>query len=56
MLNKIRSWYLQNYEAITWFLIGVLTLAGLQELSRGEYFSASVSFVLVLLNYTFVKK
>ena len=55
-MNKIRSWYLRNYEAITWFLIGVLTLAGLQELSRGEYFSALVSFVLAALNYAFVKK
>ena len=56
MLNQIRSWYLRNYEAITWFLIGVLTLAGLQELSRGEYFSGVVSLGLAWLNYVFVKK
>ena len=55
-MNKIRSWYLSNYEAITWFLIGVLTLAGLQELSHGEYFNALVSFGLVALNYVFIKK
>jgi predicted negative regulator of RcsB-dependent stress response len=55
-MNKIRSWYLGNYEAITWFLIGVLFMAGWQDLARGEYFSASVSFVLAALNYVFVKR
>lgn len=55
-MNKIKQWYLRNYEAITWFLIGVLSLAGLQELSRGEYLSALWSFALVALNYVFVKR
>lgn len=55
-MNKLRQWYLRNYEAITWFLIGILTLAGLQELARGEYLSALLSFVLVALNYAFVKQ
>lgn len=55
-MEKIRQWYLRNYEAITWFLIGFLTLAGLQELSRGEYLSALISFALVVVNYAFLKK
>lgn len=56
MLNKIRYWYLRNYEAITWFLIGVLSLAGLQELARGEYLSGFISLGLAIVNYVFVKK
>lgn len=55
-MNKIRSWYLRNYEAITWFLIGFLTLAGIQDLGRGNYFDAAVSFGLVALNFAFVKR
>lgn len=55
-MNKIRSWYLRNYEAITWFLIGFLTLAGLQELATGQYLSAVISFALVAINYAFLKK
>ena len=55
-MEKIRQWYLRNYEAITWFLIGFLTLSGLQELSRGQYLSALISFVLVAINYAFLKR
>lgn len=55
-MERIKQWYLTNYTEITWFLIGFLTLAGLQELARGEYFSAAVSFVLVALNYSLSKQ
>jgi hypothetical protein len=56
MMDKIRSWYLRNYTEITWFLIGFLTLAGFQELSRGDYTSAVISFGLAWVNYIFSKK
>lgn len=56
MLDRIRSWYLRNYTEITWFLIGFLTLAGLQDLGHGDYLGAVISFGLVAINYAFVRR
>jgi hypothetical protein len=55
-MNKFRAWYLRNYEAITWFLIGWLVLAGIYEFSQGEYVSALVLWAVALINYIFVHK
>jgi len=49
-MNKFRQWYLTNQTEITWFLIGFLTLSGLQDLGRGDYLGAAISFGLVFLN------
>ena len=56
MLNKFRAWYLRNYEAITWFIIGWLALGGLVNFGRGDYLSAVVLWGIAVLNYSFVKK
>ena len=50
-MNSIRQWYLRNAKEITWFLIGFLVMAGLQDLSIGNYVGASVSFALAFINY-----
>jgi hypothetical protein len=50
-MNSIRAFYLKNQKEITWFLIGVLTLSGLQDLGVGNYIGALVSFVLIYINY-----
>jgi hypothetical protein len=50
-MNKFRQWYLRNAKEITWFLIGFLTLSGLQELIAGNYIGAAVSFGLAYINY-----
>jgi len=50
-MNSIRQWYLTNQKEITWFLIGVLTLSGLQDLGIGNYLGALVSFGLAYINY-----
>lgn len=55
-MNTIRQWYQNNYSQITWFLIGFLTLAGLVDLSKGDYVGAVISFGLIAVNYFFVKK
>lgn len=55
-MNKIRAWYMRNYEAITWFLIGWLVLGGIYDFGRGNYTGAVVLWVLALVNYVFVKK
>lgn len=56
MLEKFRSWYLRNYESITWFIIGFLVIGGLVDLSRGNITGAIISFGIALVNYIFVRK
>lgn len=56
MLENFRSWYLRNYTEITWFLIGFLIMAGLQDLGQGNYVGATISFALAYINYVFNKK
>lgn len=55
-MNKFKAWYLNNQVEITWFIIGVLTLQGLQEAAREEYVQAGISFAIVLLNYSTLKR
>jgi hypothetical protein len=50
-MNKFREWYVGNQDAITWFLIGVLTVTGLHELAKGDYVWAGISFVIAYANY-----
>jgi len=50
-MNKFREWYVGNQDAITWFLIGVLTVTGLHELAKGDYVWAGISFVVAYANY-----
>jgi hypothetical protein len=56
MFDKFRFWYNSNYSQITWFLIGFLTWAGLNDLAQGDYTGAVISFGIAFLNYLFVKK
>jgi len=54
-MNRFRQWYLTNQTKITWFLIGFLVLAGIQDLNVGNYVGALVSFGLAYLNYALNK-
>ena len=54
-MNEFRQWYLTNQTKITWFLIGFLTYAGLQDLSTGNYAGAAISFGLAWINYAIAK-
>ena len=54
-MNSFRQWYLNNQKEITWFLIGFLTLSGLQDLGSGDYVGALVSFGLAWINYALNK-
>jgi hypothetical protein len=47
---------MRNYTEIPWFLIGFLTFAGLQDLSRGDYVQAAISFILVALNFSLARR
>lgn len=50
-MNKFREWYIRNQDAITWFLIGVLTSQALDSLAKRDYGSALLSAGLALANY-----
>jgi hypothetical protein len=50
-MNDFRKWYIRNHTEITWFLIGWLTMAGVDELLRGDWLNASISLGLAFLNY-----
>jgi hypothetical protein len=54
-MNKFRQWYMCNATEITWFLVGFLVFAGLQDLSVGNYIGALLSFGLAYINYAFNK-
>ena len=50
-MNAFKQWYIRNQDAITWFLIGWLTLQGLHELAKGDYLWAGISFAFAVSNY-----
>ena len=50
-MNSVQAFFYKNKTEITWFLIGFLTLSGLQDLGHGDYVGAAISFALVYINY-----
>lgn len=56
MLEKIKSWYIDNYTEITWFIIGFLIASGLDSIGKGNYADAGFSLVLAFANYYISKK
>ena len=55
-MNKFRQWYLNNDIQITWFIIGICTLSGLDALARGNYSGAAINFGIAFVNYLLNKK
>lgn len=54
-MNKFRNWYVDNQDAITWFLIGVLTISMIDYASKGNWLWAGISAVMIVANYWFRK-
>ena len=50
-MNEFKNWYVRNQDAITWFIIGWLALAGINSLARGDYIWAVIDVVLIYTNY-----
>ena len=50
-MDKLVSWVRYYSGEITWFIIGFLTFAGLDEVSQGNYVSAIINFGLAYINY-----
>jgi hypothetical protein len=54
-MSQFRNWYVRNQDAITWFLIGWCTFAGLADLIDGKFVWAALNFAIAYINYTFRK-
>ena len=50
-MSGFSNWYVRNQDAITWFLIGWLTFAGIDDLVRGHYLWAAINFAIAFVNY-----
>lgn len=51
MMSNFRMWYIENQDAITWFLIGLLVSNGFTNLGRGAWGWAIFDFALAFLNF-----
>jgi hypothetical protein len=54
-MNSIKNWYIRNQDAISWFIIGWMSLACLDALAEGRYIWAMINAGLVWLNYKLIK-
>lgn len=54
-MNKIREWYISNQDAISWFLIGLLSGQAIDQLARREYVGALLSAAFAAANYYLVR-
>ena len=52
-MNKFIEWYRNYYSEITWFIIGILFVNGLEALAREDYPSVLLDSVLIYANYYF---
>lgn len=50
-MSKFRNWYVRNQDAITWFIIGFLTVNLIHNLADQEWIWAVVNAVLIWANY-----
>jgi hypothetical protein len=55
MMNSFRNWYIRNQDAISWFIIGWMSLAALDALFEGRYIWALINAGFVWINYTLCK-
>ena len=55
MIEHFKNWYVCNQDAITWFLIGLLTSGMLDQLVKHDYWMALLSAVLIWANYKLLK-
>jgi hypothetical protein len=51
MWNEITRWWTRNHLEISWFIIGWLALATLDQLASGNYIWAAINAFLLWGNY-----
>ena len=54
-MNKFREWYTRNQDAISWFLIGLLSGQAVEQLGRRDYVGALISAAFAAANYYLVR-
>ena len=52
-MSGFHNWYVRNQDAITWFIIGWLSLSCVDNLARGNYIWAAVDAAIVFINFKF---
>lgn len=55
MFENFRYWMSRNQDAVSWFIIGVLTSQTIDNLILGHYVEAAVTAALAYLNYYLTK-
>lgn len=50
-MNTFRRWYVCNQDAITWFIIGILSLSCLSNLFKGDYIWATIDAAIIYVNF-----
>ena len=50
-MNSIKRWYVNNQDAITWFIIGILSVNCLHNLSKGDYIWAAFDAAIAYVNF-----
>ena len=50
-MSGFKSWYVRNQDAITWFIIGWLSFALLQDIITGDWVWAAINAALIVFNY-----
>lgn len=50
-----REWYVRNQDAITWFIIGWMCFAGIDNLVSGSYIWSAIDFGLAYINYKLIQ-
>jgi hypothetical protein len=53
-MNRIKQFFYQYRNEITWFLMGWLTLSGLHDLSDGNYIGAVIAWGLAYINFKLI--
>jgi hypothetical protein len=49
--RSISQWYIENNVEITWYLLGMLTINVIDSLAKRHYWSAGISFFIMVANY-----
>lgn len=50
-MDTIKNWYVRHQDAITWFIIGFLTMGTGNSLAQGNYGWAAITAFLIWTNY-----
>ena len=50
-MGQFRNWYVRNQDAITWFIIGWVSLSCINSLTKGDYVWAIFDAFIVYTNY-----